>query len=184
MESGTANSPGRGQALTLREIAWSALCIALGLAVPVVFHGLGLGATFLPMMLPILAAGLLLRPLPAGLVGAVTPPISALLTGMPPLMPPVALVMAVEGLVLGVVSSVLYRRLQWNIFGAAAAAVLGERLAMLLLTMALAPLFGLPGRLAAFGMLAQGLPGVGLLVLAVPFLVRRLEVAAGRRYGD
>ena len=184
MESGTASSSGRAPALTLREIVWSALCIALGLAMPAVFHAVGLGTAFLPMFLPVMAAGLLLRPLPAGLVGAATPMTAALLLGMPPLMPPVALVMAVEGVVLGAVASLLYRRLKWSIFGAAAAAVLGERVVMVLLTMALAPLFGLPGRLAAVGLLAQGLPGVGLLILAVPLLVRRLEAVARRRNGD
>ena len=45
---------------------------------------------------------------------------------------------------------------------------------MVLATMVLAPLFGLPARLAALGMLARGLPGVVLLVVGVPLLVRHL----------
>jgi hypothetical protein len=166
--------------MALREVVWSALFIALGLTIPVLFHTVGLGAAFLPMFLPILAAGLLLRSVPAALIGLVTPPLSALLTGMPPLMPPVAFVMAVEGVILGALSSFLYRRLQWNIFLTAAAAVLVQRTVMILLTIVLAPLFGLPGPLAALGLLAQGLPGVSLLIFAVPLLIRYLE-KTGRR---
>lgn len=166
--------------MTLREMVWGALFVALGLTIPVLFHTIGLGAAFLPMFLPILAAGLLLRSVPAGLVGLVTPPLSALLTGMPPLVPPIAFVMAVEGVILGTLSSFLYRRLQWNIFLATAAAVLVQRMVMTLLIMVLAPLFGLPGPLAALGLLAQGLPGVSLLIFAVPFLIRYLEKTVRR----
>ena len=171
--------------LSLRELTWSAVCIGLGLAVPVAFHAVGLGATFLPMFLPLPTAGLLLRPLPAGMVGLITPPLSALLTGLPPLLPPVALVMALEGLMLGGLSAVLRRRTDWNLFLIAALAVLAERIIMVLATMALAPLFGLPARLAAVGMLARGLPGVALLVVGVPMLIRRLErILPGARAGN
>ncbi|MEW6756351.1 MAG: hypothetical protein AB1505_36070, partial [Candidatus Latescibacterota bacterium] len=82
--------------LSLREVTWSAVFAALGMGVPVLFHALGLGPTFLPMLLPVLAAGLSLRPLAAALVGLVTPLLSGLLTGMPPLVP-VGGVMAAEG---------------------------------------------------------------------------------------
>ena len=161
--------------MTPREIALSALFIALGLAIPVLFHAVGLGSTFLPMFLPILAAGLMMRPFVAALVGIVTPLLSALLTGMPPLAPPIAPIMSAEGLVLGVLSSVCYRRLGWHIHLSALAAVCVQRLVMASLMALLAPFFGIPSALAAFGALLKGIPGVGLLVIAVPFLVRRLE---------
>lgn len=168
--------------LRLRELTWSAVCIALGLAIPVGFHAVGLGPTFLPMFLPILAAGLLLRPMVAGLVGLITPPVSAFLTGMPPLMPPVAGVMAVEGLVLAGLAAVLYRNRGWSIYLAAAVAVLAERVVMVLLTMLLAPLFGLPARWAALALFARGVPGVFLLVVAVPLVVRQLESTMEKRH--
>ena len=166
--------------MTAREIALSALFIAAGLAVPVFFHAVGLGSAFLPMFLPVLAAGLLMRPLPAVVVGMLTPPISSLLTGMPPLAPPIAPVMSAEGLALGLLSSVLYRRLRWNIYLTAVVAVAAERTVMALLIAAFAPLFGLPGPLAAFWKLLQGLPGAALLIGFVPFLVRRLESTMGK----
>lgn len=169
--------------LGLQELTWGAACIALGLAVPALFHAIGLGSIFLPMFLPLLAAGLLLPKLPAVMVGVVTPPLSALLTGMPPLVPPVALVMAVEGAVLGLLSSWLYRDRGWPIFLAAAVAVLSQRLAMVAITMILAPLFGLPARLAALALLLQGLPGVLLLVFGVPLLMQRFRRLAGLEHG-
>lgn len=161
--------------VTPREIALSALFIALGLAVPVLFHAVGLGSTFLPMFLPILAAGLMQRAAVAGLIGLVTPMLSALLTGMPPLAPPIAFIMATEGLVLGTVSAICYRRMGWHILASAFAAVCLQRLVMACLMALLAPAFGIPAAVAAFGALVKGLPGVGLLVIAVPLLVKRLE---------
>jgi len=166
--------------MTARETALSALFVASGLAVPVAFHAVGLGSTFLPMFLPVLCAGLLMRPLSAGLVGVMTPPISSLLTGMPPLAPPIAPVMSVEGLVLGVGASLLYRRLGWNIFLASAVAVALERAVMALLVAALAPMFGLPGRWAALWKILHGLPGVALLILVVPLLAGRIAKATER----
>lgn len=166
--------------MTSREIALSALFVALGLAVPVLFHAVGLGSTFLPMFLPILAAGLMLRPTVAGFVGTLTPLLSALLTGMPPLAPPIAGVMAAEGLVLGTVSSVCYLRLGWHIHLAATVSVCLQRLVMACLMALLAPWFGIPSALAAFGGLLKGVPGVALLIIAVPFLVHRLETIRAR----
>ncbi len=173
-----------GHRLTLREVTWSAVCIGLGLAAPIAFHAVGLGSTFLPMFLPILAAGFLLRPVPAGLTGALTPPLSALLTGMPPLMPPVALVMAAEGLVLGGLTAVLRRCRRWNAHVVAGVAVLAARLVLVLATMALAPLFGLPARWSALGLVLQGLPGVALLIGGVPLLVAHLPPSLLTSHGQ
>lgn len=169
--------------MTAREIAQSALFVAMGLTVPMLFHAAGLGSAFLPMFLPVLAAGLMLRPALGGMVGFLTPLASALLTGMPPLAPPIAPVMAVEGLALGGLSGWLYRGRGWNICLASAVAVAVERLLMALLRAAMAPLFGLPGPLAAFGSLVNGLPGTALLIGLVPALARRVEKAMGAARG-
>ena len=169
--------------MALRDITLGSVFIALGLAIPVLFHAVGMGSTFLPMFLPILAAGLLLPWRPAGVVGVVTPLMSSLLTGMPPMAPPIAAVMALEGAVLATLSSCLYRRLTWPIHLATITAVLAQRLAMALATLVWAPWFGLPGPLTALGSLARGLPGVVLLVIVVPVLVRSAEALDRRRYG-
>lgn len=67
------------------------IAIVSAVALPQLFHvmgaasGLGtaLGEAFLPMHLPIILAGLLCGPYAAGIAGAASPLISALLTGMP-----------------------------------------------------------------------------------------------------
>ena len=84
--------------------------------------------------------------------------------------------MSAEGLVLGLLASVLYGRLRWNIYLTAVIAVAVQRTVMALLIAVLAPLFGLPGPLAALWKLLHGLPGMALLIGFVPFLVRRLEL--------
>ncbi|MEW6756200.1 MAG: hypothetical protein AB1505_35285, partial [Candidatus Latescibacterota bacterium] len=62
-------------------------------------------------------------------------------------------------------------------------AVAAERGVVVLAVMGLAPLFGLPGPLAAFAVAAQGIPGVILLVTVVPFLVGRLEALTRSDHG-
>ena len=47
----------------------------------------GMGVVFLPMHLPVLLAGFFLGPRFGLLVGIITPLLSSLLTGMPPLLP-------------------------------------------------------------------------------------------------
>ena len=158
--------------MTLREITLGGVLMALGLGLPLLFHALGLGATFLPMLQPVLAAGLLLSWRPAVAVGVATPLFSSLLTGMPPMAPPIAVAMALEGAVLAGLASFLYCDRGWPLHGAAAAAVVAERLVMVAAALVWAPWFGLPARLTATGLFVQGLPGVAMLIIAVPVLVR------------
>ena len=71
-----------------RNLTYAALLIALGLLMPQVFHMIGgqqAGGLFLPMHIPVLMAGLLLGPAYGAAVGVVTPLLSFLISGMPPL---------------------------------------------------------------------------------------------------
>ena len=74
--------------IDLRAISRAAVVTALGLVLPPIFHALHLGHVFLPMYLPILGGAFLLPVRWAVAVGAATPLLSCLATGMPPLMPP------------------------------------------------------------------------------------------------
>ena len=113
----------------LRWMVLNAAIMALGLTLPMVFHAVGLGSKFLPMLLPLLVNGFL-SPLGwAVFTGAATPLVSALLTGMPPLYPPVAAVMSVEGAVLGAVASLVYRATGRRVWPALIAAIVCGRLA-------------------------------------------------------
>nr|WP_122012565.1 ECF transporter S component [Maliibacterium massiliense] len=70
---------------SVRRLTFTALCIALGVVLPIALHAIpGAGSIFLPMHIPVLLCGLVCG-WPYGLVcGALAPLLSSLLTGMPP----------------------------------------------------------------------------------------------------
>ena len=87
----------------------SALMAAFGITLPIAFHLVGMGNKFLPMLLPLLLNGFLSRFSWAAATGALVPPISGFLTGMPPLYPPIAWVMSIEGALMAGTASIVYR---------------------------------------------------------------------------
>lgn len=94
------------------NVVIAGLLIAIGLIIPAIFHSAGLGGKiFLPMHIPVLLGGFLLPPVYALLVGMVTPIISSVLTGMPPVFP-MAIIMMFELGIYGLVASFLYRKLR------------------------------------------------------------------------
>jgi len=159
----------------LRSIVVSAAMTALALVLPGLFHMLGLGSKFLPLLLPLLVNGFLAGFPWAVLTGAVAPLLSALATGMPPLYPPVALVLSAEGAVLGGVASALWRGGRGRLWVALIAAVVAGRATTFLLTWLLAGAFGLPPAVAAGGTVLQGLPGVALELAVTALAVPRLR---------
>lgn len=159
----------------LRSLVISAVMAALALTLPVVFHAVGLGSRFLPMLLPLLLNGFLVPLRWAGFVGAVVPWVSSLSTGMPPLYPPVVLLVSVEGAALGGVAAAAYRITRPRIWPALIAAIVCGRTMALFLTYWLAGQFGLPPAVASIATLVQGLPGVALQLTVVPLVVRALS---------
>ncbi len=163
----------------LRWMVVNAVIMALGLTLPVVFHAVGLGSKFLPMLLPLLLNGFL-SPLGWALfTGAVTPLTSALVTGMPPLYPPVAAVMSVECMVLAGVARLVYGCARPRVWPALVAAVVCSRATSIGLSWLVAQLFGLPPRLSAAASLVQGLPGVALQFAVVPLVLKVLKTRRG-----
>ncbi len=168
----------------LRWMVVNAVMMALGLTLPMVFHAVGLGSKFLPMLLPLLLNGFL-SPLGwAVFTGAATPLVSAVLTGMPPLYPPVAAVMAVEGVVLSAVAGLVYRGSGRRLWPALVAAIVCDRLTSAGLSWMLARLFGLPAGLSAGAALVQGLPGVALQLVVVPLVLGALSKRRGPLFED
>ncbi len=97
----TTNSSGRVPTGTLTG---TALLLALGVVLPIVFHAFPLGGRiFLPMHLPTFVAGLVLGPVAGLVVGAGSPIVSGLLTGRPTVfyMVPMVFELATYGLVVG-----------------------------------------------------------------------------------
>lgn len=93
------------------KLVLTALFIALGVILPQVFHILGAvsGATFLPMHIPVIVAGLILGPWYGMIVGLVVPICSSLYFGMPAI--PYLYFMLIELMAYGLLSGLTIKRL-------------------------------------------------------------------------
>ena len=156
----------------------TALCIALGLILPVFFHMIGAGPAFLPMHLPVLLCGLLLGWQYGAVCGLVVPLLSSLLTGMPPFFP-TALAMMLELCAYGVRSGMFHRRLCWSVYFALIAAMLGGRVVSGIADALLLSMAGKPYGFAAFlsGTFAEAVPGIVVQIVLLPVIVLAMERA-------
>ena len=159
----------------LRSMVTSAVMGALALILPIVFHIVGLGSNFLPMLLPLLLNAFLSSVGWAVLTAALVPWVSAFATGMPPIYPPVALVMSAEAGCMAFVAGIVYRVGRRHVWPALIAAIVTDRMVSFLLTLALSSRFGLPARAVAIGSLVHGLPGVALQLAVIPIVLKGLS---------
>jgi hypothetical protein len=157
------------------QITLSALFLAMGLLFPILFHGLGLSHIFLPMFWPAAAAAFFLTVPQLLLLSIATPLLSALLTGMPPLAPPIAQVMAAELLALTLTIALLHRYTLLGDFWVMLCAFLASRSVLAFTALAAAPLLGWPGQLFSLAMVATGLPGIAVMLIVIPSLIARLK---------
>jgi hypothetical protein len=153
----------------------SAMMTALAIVLPMAFHAAGLGSKFLPMLLPLLLNGFYSFWPWAVLAAVIAPWLSAALTGMPPVYPPVALVMSCECALLAGVASVLYRAGKRRVWPALLCAIVLSRATAFLMTWLLAKRFHLPGALAAAVTIVEGLPGVVLQLILIPIVLKGLQ---------
>lgn len=159
----------------LRALVVSAMMTALAVTLPAAFHLVGLGSTFLPLLLPITVNAFLVPTRWAVATGIIAPLASMLATGMPPLYPPIALVMAAEGAVISAVAATLFRLTRRRrLLLPLVAGIVSGRCTMLLLTGILAGHFGLPAAFSAGASLLHGMPGVVLQIVLVPIVVKSL----------
>ena len=83
----------------------SALCVALGVVLPVAFHSIpNAGSVLRPMHIPVRLCGLVCGPVYGLLSGILTPLLSSMITGMPPMayLPSMLCELAAYGLAAGV----------------------------------------------------------------------------------
>ena len=161
--------------MNLQVISRASALAVVGLVLPALFHSLGLGKVFLPMYLPVLVGAFVLPWRWALALGVLTPLVSALLTGMPPWFPPVALWMALELGLMALVANRLGRRLPvpWAL---ALSLVLG-RLVYAGLVLITAQFLELPSGFLALASWVSAWPGLALAMFVVP-----ASVAALRRW--
>ena len=173
---------------SLRHIILSGVFIAIGIIIPMVVHALassGGGQMLLPMHIGVMVAAFFLPPLFAMTVGAITPILSWLLTGMPAMAPmPIAAIMAFElaayALVISLLRKVVYKNRK-NYFAPyialVPAMIIGRVIAGLAFFL-LIKLFNVQTGLTAFayvsGAVTAGLIGIAIQLALIPLLYRAL----------
>jgi uncharacterized membrane protein len=153
--------------------------IVLAVLVPWIFHQFHLaGATFLPMHIFVLIAGLLFGWRAGLLVGLFTPMVSYFISGMPALniLPQVVIEVSAYGFIAGILRERYNLRTIWSLLGA----MIGGRL-ILLLAISLAyvisgqsysPLGQETGPLASiWSTVQQGWPGIAIQLALIPAVV-------------
>lgn len=166
-----------------KDLVSAALCVALGLIVPQVFHLIpfvgavpNLGGVFLPMHIPVLLCGFLCGWKYGAACGAIVPLLSSVVTGMPVLWPQ-GVSMVFELAAYGLVTGLLYRTLGKGLYPSLIAAMIAGRLVS---GVAKALFFGMAGKpfgMAAFlsGAFTTAIPGIILQLALLPALVLALE---------
>ena len=163
--------------LRTNKLILTSLFIACGLLLPLAFHTFGMGGrTFLPMHLPVFMGGMLLGSFPGFIIGAITPLLSCLLTGMPPLIPSLPM-MIVELALFGLVAGYLYCDKRQNIYLALISAMVAGRLGAAFVLLLFSDMLGihLPPLTYVAATFMTGIAGVVIQIVFIPILVRRLE---------
>lgn len=161
-----------------REIVFAGLFIAMGLILPIIFHTFTMGGpAFLPMHIPVLIAGLLLSPKTALFVGIITPILSSVLTGMPPVYPMLP-IMIFELATYGFVAALCSRKFYLGLYPSMFIAMIAGRIMAGLVVAVLAFGFGFPTNPIpyVYGAIMTGIPGIIIQILVVPAFAKLISV--------
>lgn len=162
---------------SVKELIMSGLFIALGIVLPIIFHMIGAGTVFLPMHIPVLLSGFFVGVPFAIAVGILTPLLSSLLTGMPPMFPVLPFMMFELG-TYGAITSLLYRKLTWNMYLRVYLSLIGSmiagRISAAMAVWGLATFFAakLPGPIVFItSAIVTGVPGIIIQLAIIPIIV-------------
>ncbi|NLU10962.1 MAG: ECF transporter S component [Tepidanaerobacter acetatoxydans] len=161
----------------LYQIALAGVFTAFGIVLPMMFHVLGLGSTFLPMHIPVLLSGFFLDAPVAGAVGALTPILSSVFTGMPPAFP-VMPYMVFELAAYGYMTSFMYRKLRQNVYVSLVGSMVLGRIVSGIAVWVLTAFFGakFPTPVAFIAAsITNGLPGIAIQLIFIPAVVLLLK---------
>ncbi|OGV61919.1 MAG: hypothetical protein A2283_18545 [Lentisphaerae bacterium RIFOXYA12_FULL_48_11] len=156
-----------------RDLAYCGLFGAAALLLPVLFHLVHLGHIFMPMYLPLVTLAFFVRPGMSALTALVVPLLSGAVTGMPPFYPPVAPVMSVElalmALIIGFLRFLLPRT---KVLIVLIPVLVIGRVASAGLMYLIARFMELPAKFIAGISFLSGWPGIILMIVVVPAIVR------------
>lgn len=168
--------------MDIKKIVYTSFFIALGIILPIIFHmigGPGLGRVLLPMHLPVLIGAAYLGPLAGLIMGVITPLLSSLFTGMPPVIPMLPIMIVELGLY-GLVMGYLFFRLKMNVYLSLLITMLIGRIGASFVVLILVYGFGF-GQLPAnpviyiYGTITAGLPGIIGQLIIIPIVLRYIK---------
>lgn len=162
---------------SVREIVLAGLFIALGIVLPMVFHVFGSGPALLPMHIPVLLAGFVVSAPVAIAVGMITPILSSVLTGMPPLFP-VLPYMMFELAAYGGITSFLYKKLNFNVYVTLVCSMVAGRIVSAMVIWILATFFmaKLPSPIVFItGAVMHGIPGIIIQIIFIQAIIYSLN---------
>ncbi|OWZ83706.1 ECF transporter S component [Natranaerobius trueperi] len=160
------------------KVTYAGLFIAIGVLLPMIFHLVGVGGTIiLPMHIPVIMSGFYLGGRYGLLVGMITPIISHLVTGMPPITPvPMLYIMIFELGGYGFLTGLIFKntnKISYSLLGG----MVGGRIIAGIVVWLLSLLFGFSNLASPIifvgGAVITGLPGIILQLILIPLIVPR-----------
>ena len=163
-----------------KNLVLASLFLAMGWVLPFLTGQLqALGRSLLPMHIPVLLCGLICGWRYGLLVGLITPLLRSVMLGMPPFYP-IAIAMAFELAAYGLVSGILFDKLQnkrGRIIGSLVGAMIAGRLVWGLVSFILFNTLGKGFTLQMFlaGGFINAVPGIAVQIIIIPLIVVALE---------
>ena len=159
--------------VTYREGLTAGAFGAAALLLPFLFHMLQLGHVFMPMYIPLVALAFYVSPAVAATTAFLVPFLSSVLTGMPPMYPPIAPIMAIE--LAFMAGTIALARRRWPSMPAlpvlVAVLIAGRALHVGLVYVASLAM-DLPAEFLAGVSVLTGWPGLLLMIVVIPILLR------------
>jgi len=173
----------------IRSYVITFVFVLLSVLVPWAFHQFHLaGATFLPMHVFVLVAGLLFGWRAGLIVGLLTPLASNVISGMPVLqiLPQIIVELSTYGFVAGVLREKLNLRVIWSLLGAMIAGRLTLFLVVLITYLVLGECYSPLGVetspvLSLWSVIRQGWPGIAIQLISIPTAVWLLAKFAEKK---
>lgn len=165
----------------IKKLVYAALCIALGVVLPIAFHSIpNAGSIFLPMHIPVLLCGLICGWEYGLICGAITPILSSLITGMPPIayVPSMTIELAVYGFISGLLINIIKtKKTSVNIYISLILAMIAGRFAYGFMNALVFRAGSYSMQIWLASAFITSFPGIIIQLILIPILVLALKKA-------
>jgi hypothetical protein len=161
-----------------RDIAYCAVFGAAAMLLPVIFHIFHLGSMFMPMYLPLVTLAFFTGPIPAVVTAFLLPLISGATTGMPPFYPPIAIIMSIELSIMcaGIALARRFLSKANELLILVPVLIIGRFIGVALIYF-MSLFMKLPAKFLAGASFLSGWPGIILMILSIPVIIRLSRIA-------